>query len=438
MLLVVGSAAGVYWYAGESTNQGEVSQWLDRSLDDVASMHVEVADGTYTLRKIEGERRWEVDVPGLSWNVTTRGVRGKIDYFFSRLSELTPYNSIIGVNPENLGEYGLDAPVLKMILQFNSDQKKTLTIRFAKDENGKIWGWNSDNPQLIYEFDDGVLEQFAYPAPYFFDTRLFAFEEGSVTQVQLVQPFGSSWVVEKGKSGYTFNLPGYLKGKDAADSEIELYVHTLILLHASKLVLAPVTPEKDMAALTIKVTSGASAEPAMVEFFTIKDNPGFYLGKSSWLPVPFMLDAESVSQLVRSAFDVQNRTVLSLDIGEVDSFVVDHGENRYIIERDDTGWRVRGGEKNLPGIDMSLWRYTELEFEALPLNNLSTTAVKLMQCQFMDADGKVLESSVFYVDPELPKGQCWMKSGDGMFYPVSSRLLKDLQGMFPSGSKLTQ
>ena len=149
--------------------------------------------------------------------------------------------------------------------------------------------------------------------------------------------------------------------------------------------------------------------------------------------MPFLLDGDSVEQLKRSAFDVQGRNVLTLEIGQVAGIIIDHGSKRYVLRRDDAGWHVVGGEKDIPGIDMSLWRFTELQFEALPLNNLATTAVKLMTCQLRGSDGALLKTVTFYADPKLPQGQCWMENGDGTYYPVSSRLLKDLQGMFPAG-----
>jgi len=165
----------------------------------------------------------------------------------------------------------------------------------------------------------------------------------------------------------------------------------------------------------------------------MEGEPGMYLGRSSWLTVPFTLDAESVGQLVRSAFDVQGRHVFSFDIGNVGRIYLDYGHKEYLIVRLNDGWWVRGGEKNIPGIDMSLWRFTELQFEALPLNTLSETAVELMKCRLEDEERNVIKEMTFFADPKLPKGQCWMKNGDGMYYPVSNRLLKDLQGMFPAG-----
>ena len=145
-----------------------------------------------------------------------------------------------------------------------------------------------------------------------------------------------------------------------------------------------------------------------------------------------MLFRSSVGELVRSAFDIQGRTVVKLDIGIVARFVVAHGDKLYSIERGKTGWRIDGGQKDVPGIDMALWRFTELQFEALPLNNLPDSAIELMYCMLLDEKGVKLTAMTFYADPQLPQGQCWMKNDGGMYYPVSSRLLKDLQGMFPA------
>ncbi|RWU05399.1 DUF4340 domain-containing protein [Pseudodesulfovibrio sp. S3] len=430
--LLVLLAGAFYWYSSLERDQVQTSRWLS-SLEEVKTVHVQTAKGTYSLIASKG-KQWEAQVPGISWNIAAKGVRGRVSEYLTRLEKLVPLRSFSGPAADEFIEYGLDNPGLKIILQFDKKNAQSLTIRFFPGQSGRVYGWNSESPDLVYEFDEKVFEQFSYPAIHFLDTRVFQFDEEGVNQLQLVQPFGSSWLVKRQKKGFVFTLPGYLKDEAVSDSEIRLYIHALALLRAGKLLLEPILTEKEMAALTIKIWTEGSNEPSMVEFFSIEEDPKHYLGKSSWLTVPFLLDAESVGQLAKSAFDVQERNIVTLDIGQVAKIIIDHGSKQYILKRDDSGWRVVGGEKDVPGIDMALWRFTELQFEALPLNNLSTTAVQLMRCQFRDIDGELLKKMIFYADPKLPQGQCWMKDGDGMFYPVSSRLLKDLQGMFPAGA----
>lgn len=425
------AAGGAYWYRTVLMEQSVASRWLAHSLDQVKSIHVQGAEESYDL--IRRERRWENLVVDGSWSVAARALQGRIEDFLSTLAELTPLLSFDGAEGDGLKEYGLDRPGLTVMLQFKDEETPPLTVRLTKGDTGRTYGWNSENPDLVFEFEGGVFDRLAHPSVYFLDTRIFYFDEEQVNRLQLTQPFGSSWIVEQAGQGYAFALPGYLKGKSASGSEIKLYIHALVLLRAGKVVLEPVAEDKEMAALTIKVWTRGAKEPSQVDFFAIEGDVKHYLGRSSWLTAPFLLDAESVSQLVKSAFDVQGRNIFTLDIGQVAALVIENGGRRYVIERNDSGWKVVGGEKNVPGIDMALWRFTELQFEALPLNNLAATAVKLMDCRLLDGDGKPLKEVIFYADPKLPQGQCWMKNGDGMYYPVSARLLKDLQGMFPAG-----
>ena len=428
-LLLSGLALGVYWCDMYTHTRIETSQWLSRSLEKMSSVHVYSPEGSYTLFA-DGDV-WDADVPGPSWNIKAHVKPNKVREYISYLADLTPNKYIADVDQDGPESYGFNDPGFKVILKFSGKGGEPLTIKFTTDETGRVFGWNSGNTEMVYEFDVKVLERLALPARHFLDDYIFRFDEELVDRVQLVQPFGSNWLVEKGESGFVFKLPGYLKEKQASDSDLRLYIHSLALIRAKQLILEPVVLEKQMGGLVIRVWVKGGKEPHFVEFFPKEGSPDVYLGRSSWLTTPFLVDAQSVAQMVKSAFDIQSRTVMALDIGTVDRIILDHGGSRFTIGRSDTGWRLQGTENDIPGIDMLLWRITNLKFEALPLSNLSKTAVELMNCRLLDADGKFMKVMTFYVDRELPQGQCWMKSEDGMHYPVSSRLLKDLQGMFP-------
>lgn len=434
LLLVVLGAAG-YWYTTYNKESVNVSRWLPESFDEVRSIHVQGANGSYMLSA--EKTGWEAQVPGGSWNVTARALTEKVTDYLSRLAALEPHRSVGGFDRGGPEEYGLEAPELRVIVTFVKEKAEPLSIKMTSDGAGTVFGWNSRSPGLVYEFGKKAMGKLDLAATHFLDTRVFNFDVESVNKVQLVQPFGSSWLVEKNKSGFGFSLPGYLKGKPASDSALKLYIHSLELLKADSLLLKPIVTDKRIPVLTVRLWTGKNETPATVDFFSIKENTKEYLGKSSWLTVPFTLDAQSVSTLVKSAFDVQGRSVVKLDIGDVSRFIVVHGDTSYGIERGENGWSLLDGKKDLPGIDMFLWRFTELQFEALPLNNLPDSAIRLMNCKLEDKGGNTLTELTFFADPKLPQGQCWMKNGGGMYYPVSSRLLKDLQGMFPTGTTVS-
>jgi len=435
IVLFAGLVGAGLWYTSLNTVEFSDSRWLSRSFDDVRAISVQGRQGAYTLRLTDGG--WKAQVPGTSWNINARVISENVVEYLSRIETLSPYRSIGGFDKGGPEEYGLDVPDFKVVIRFDAKPDEPVVIKLTSDSAGTAFGWNSDSPGLVYEFGSAVLTGLDQPVTNFLDTRVFDIDQDAICKVQLVQPFGSSWLVEKRKEGYFFTLPGYLKDKPASDSELKLYIHSLALLKAGSLLLEPVSTDKRVPSLTLRVWDDLKGEPATVDFYTVKDKPDVYLGKSTWLTVPFILDAQSVGQLVKSAFDVQGRSVLKLDIGRVARFIVNHGGTEYVVERKDAGWRVFGTKKDIPGIDMSLWRFTELQFEALPLNSLPASAVQLMYCKLVDSDGEKLTELTFYADPKLPQGQCWMKNGGQMYYPVSSRLLKDLQGLFPvQGSSL--
>jgi len=432
LVLLVSLASFGYWYTTLHSQEIDSSKWLATSFENVRSIHVQGKQDSYMLDFTKNG--WLAHVPGASWNVEARVVSKKIDEYLKVLADLEPYRSIGGFDRGGPEEYGLDAPDLKIIVAFAKIGMEPVTIKLTSGGGGAILGWNSSSPGLVYEFGKEPLSELDKSASHFLDTKVMQFDQENVIKVQLVQPFGSSWLVEKSKEGYFFSLPGYLHDKPASDSALKLYIHSLAILRANSLVLKPVVTDKRIPALTIKLWSDGADEPEVVDFYTVDDSPDVYLGKSSWLTVPFTLDAQSVGQLVKSAFDVQGRTVIKLDLGKIAQFIVSHGDNRYGVVRSDNGWRLLDSKKDLPGIDMFLWRFTELQFEALPLNTLPNSAVRLMHCALLDDKGGMLKELTFYADPKLPQGQCWMKNGGGMYYPVSSRLLKDLQGMFPAGA----
>lgn len=436
MFALAALAGGVYWYDTYTGTQGEPSRWLSRTLDNAISIHVFSPDGSYTL--VASGEKWEADVPGASWNIKAHVKPNRVREYISFLADLTPDKYIADVDQDGPENYGLSDPGFKVILTFDGKDREELVLKFTADKGGRVFGWNSRNPGMVYEFKAETLERLALPAGHFLDDYIFRFDEEQVDRVQLVQPFGSSWLVEEKESGFVFKLPGYLKDKEVSLSELKLYVHSLALIRAKELILEPVVVGGELPALTVRVWVKGDKQPHSVEFFAREGDPDSYLGMSSWLTMPFLVSAQSVAQMVKSAFDIQSRTVMALDIGTVDRVVIDHGSARFVVERSATGWRLQGAESDIPGIDMALWRITNLKFEALPLNIQSETAVPLMHCRLLDADGNPLKTMTFYADPELPQGQCWMKNENGMYYPVSSRLLKDLQGMFPAGGADTR
>ena len=165
VLLLAGLAGGVYWYDTYSDTRGETSQWLSRSLDRVVSIHVFIPEGAYTLFVEKGA--WEADVPGASWNVRAHARANRVGEYISYLADLVPNKYIAGVDRSGPIGYGLDEPDFKAILDFSGKGGGPLVIKFSADETGRVFGWNSGNPGMVYEFDGKVLARLSSSARHF-------------------------------------------------------------------------------------------------------------------------------------------------------------------------------------------------------------------------------------------------------------------------------
>lgn len=427
---LVVAAVFFWWTTFPRGNAG--FRWIPVTIDGVKSIHVHGPAGTYELR--DGDSGWQALISGNAWKVSIKALPERVADFVSTLSGMMPRGAMDRYDVADAARYGLADPTVKVIVIKDAVGKKEYVVKLSSADNrGVVYGWNSRSPHVLYEFGPDALRRLAQPASHFFDTRVFGLKAEDVSKVQLRQPFGSSWLVEREKDGFHFALPGYLKGKPASDSALKLYLHTLTTLKAGRPLFEPVETDP-VASLTLRLWTKGE-EPVQAEFFAVSGDSKYYVGKSSLQPVPFRLDAQTLAELTKSAFDMQGRSVLKLDLGKVQHVNVAHGSRTFSAERTESGWRETETKKELPGIDMALWRFTELQFEALPLNNLPDSATWLMDCRLLGAGGDALADLVFFVDPKLPQGQCWLQNGGGMYYPVSSRLLKDLQGLFPAKSE---
>ncbi|HBR06052.1 MAG TPA: hypothetical protein DD766_02915, partial [Desulfovibrio sp.] len=108
------------------------------------------------------------------------------------------------------------------------------------------------------------------------------------------------------------------------------------------------------------------------------------------------------------------------------------GDQSVRLEKTQDGWLDAASGKLLRGIDMALWRLTNVKFEAGVAAALPKTAVPAMTCEILEKTGTSLVVLRFFTDSDQQAGLCWLEADNsGAYYPVSDQLLKDLQGLFP-------
>jgi hypothetical protein len=425
---------GLYLALSRKPAQPGMSEavWPAMAADSVRSIEIRLPSDRYVLYR-----------QGKSWFVRSGESENPAQAMadpakIAALLELLALNKPQRVLPSEARQpdvnYGLDQPRFRIAVSAEPGKDKPaetaeLALGRLSPSGDAVFAASSRNPGTVFLMAPGWARQIDHPADYYFDTRVFSVTEDGVTRLRSLGPSGPSWEIARKDTGFVFVLPESAKDKPVDGSEVKLLIHDLTGLKVRLL------PEKVQAQgqpwLRFEVWGQASA-PEVLEIFGEEPLPGMVLARSSRQPVFLALERASLDRVAKSGFDLEGRKVLNLDTGKVQSFRIVSGDQRVELEKTQDGWRDQAGGELLRGIDMALWRLTNVQFEAGATTALPGSAVPAMTCEILEKGGISLAVLRFFTDPDQQAGLCWLEAdGSGAFYPVSDQLLKDLQGLFP-------
>lgn len=433
IFLVIGGL--LYVQHTKQTNVGSTVVPFDLVPEKVFEIVVTNADTRFSFKQGE-DNHWSVIGGQGSDAVRVMADTGKIMSLLKALSTLVPLD-IEESHLRTPSDFGFDVihAHLEFVLSKKSDSGVALrqeVVVGGMPGSDDVYLWISNEGSTIYQVSSGILGVVSKSAPYYYDRRVLPFTAAHVVKAQLAQKYAGGWTVVRTNSGFEFELPAYLEGKEASSPEVKLYLLMLGALNGDEFISSDVTISSDPEVfINIWLDDGVD-EPLRLDLFRDDAPDAGYLATSTYQPGVFRFDAESVRQLLKTPFELQGRRVIELDIGKVMNIRILSGDQIFVANKLEDGWFSGDTEKRLAGIDMSLWRFNELKFEALPLKNLPESAAWSMSCVFTDEDGGRVASLTFFSDPELPEGQSWLKNGGELYYPVSNQLMKDLQGLFPA------
>lgn len=263
----------------------------------------------------------------------------------------------------------------------------------------------------------------------YLDLALMGFDPDRAVWARLAS-MDEGWEIKlKGEEGFVFAAPENMVPARVRDEGFRLWLHELASLKAQD--LAPLPPEdgrRPDLELAVRLRGGGERR---LRLWRPLDGSGRWTAQSSRQGAYFLLDHERVEKLDRNAFSLVDRRLLTLDLGRVRALALSGGGRELRAELRDGAWRADDGTL-LTGIDMRLWRLTDLQYEYGPVGALPASAKEAMRLDLSGDKGESVLQLAFYMDPGLPPGRCWAaRSGERAFYPVDNQLLKDLQGQLP-------
>ncbi len=378
---------------------------------------------------IRSASHWNVLIPG--WKVSPFADSKKVKNILELLSTGRPLHYVGRIRKSELSKYGLDQPRIEIVT--GGGQVLDIKIGKAVHSGEGYYAVNSLNKDQLFLLGKNFSSLYSETPNSFFDLHLVRGSTEDVRSVGMNIGETFSWKISRDNksSDFKFQFPAsFSEDVKVSSSESDLLLHSLIETGA-KLLVQNSTGKIESLLLSVDVGFKDNTVQTVQVFRTDNEkNP--FIANSTAQYGNFVLDKGHVDQLKKTAFDMRKRNILSIETGKVGSMIIEQGNQTFKAYKSDGVWKSPAQDKKLLGIDMSLWRLNELEFEAESVKSLGEEARHVMTWKIMNRSGEELAKVEFLSDPGLPEGQCWLSVGNGtVYYPVTNKLLEDLQGQIP-------
>ena len=435
LLLALGLALGIGLYLYQQEQRLAQGIWPDYGIDAVQSIEVASRKERYTL--VREPAGWVVRLDGAEADaLPVPADVSRIEALLAAIAHNRPGQMLEQTPGVDFAALGFDQPSVRLLIRpAGSDAREVqITLGHESPTGAALYAHSSLAPESVFLLDASVLHYFDKPVEHYFDTRLLEVRGEDVQRLSLYGVHGTQWDMERKDDQFAFTAPASMQGTTVTSSEVRLYVHNLTAITADSILTRPDRQVSGKPVCSIEMIVSKAAAPLRLELFAPLDAEQVY-GRSTRHPSGFLIDREKAKNLVRQAYDMQWRGVVNFDSSRVDVvriFSVSSNQTMQ-VEKMSAGWADRDTGRQVPGLDMTLWRLKEMRFEAEPVARLGYPAAQRLVLDLLTKDNKVLSSFTFFSDPRLPADQCWLKVGsEEMFYPVTSQLIEDVQGYLPA------
>ena len=445
-LLLLLVLAGVIWAAvyfwpasGPEEDLGIAAPppWFTAGdLLDVRSIRVASPTGSYEL--VKGDAGWIVLGPAMNDGQAEPYLasQDKVESLLAFIAGNVPDRGLGRI--EDLAQYGLDNPAYEVTLV--GDGNQTIALGGANPSGTGLYALSSVDPGECLLLSNRYEEVMGRESRFYHDLRLTDVSDDQVDKVR-VEWGGQGWEAARHEGGYVFTWPEELAPMEVSMAEMDLAIHELTTMEALTFLAGDPMDQHPGQAPLVTVsfwTAGAEEPAAVIEVHEDGNEDSPYFGRSTRQEHYFVLPGDVVDKLTRSPFHLRERGVLDVDVGAVTRQVLrqDTNDSGRVLVKTDSGWQDEARGEEVAGMDMLLWRLTDLKFEAEPVSELPAGATRILAWELSAGPDQPLAAVDFFLDPNLPEDQCWvMVQDEDKYYPVSDSLLEDLQGqLLPAGA----
>ena len=415
----------------ETDGQSGTTVWF-ASGQFAGATRVAVASSDFSYELVKVETGWvvlleDVDEPFLA-------DLAKVEALLTYLETSKPERRLGEKGEQDLAQYGLDNP--QAVFTIEADQTWTISLGGENPSGSGLYGMSTIDRGQCLLFDTRIAEIAAREARYYYDLLVSNVAPEQVGRVRISwDNGGQGWEAARtDDDGYAFTWPEELVEHEASSAEMDLFIHELVTMEAVSFLARDTLSEHPDAVpfATAAIWVSDSDEPeSEIEVYTNGSEETPYYARSTRHAQFFTLPADAAEKLIRPAFHLRERGVVDLDLSVVARQRLMQGQdgNELVVAKTDLGWQDERSGEDVAGMDMLLWRITDLKFEAEPAPALPAEAEQMLSWELFSLEDESVVGLAFFLDPGLPEDQCWIQvQGEDKFYPVSDQLLEDLQG----------
>ncbi|MGE4298715.1 MAG: DUF4340 domain-containing protein [Desulfovibrionaceae bacterium] len=438
--------AVVSFWPKPTGRQAPDPSWPAPTPATLGTIAVNASDGSFVLTHREGA--WYAGPAPTALDAhpaLNRADTAKVEALAAFIGHNKPVRRLGDVPDRLVGEFGLDKPGIDITITGNTAWR--LSLGRENPTKDGVYAFSSLERQLLL-LDAKYRSQLGRGVEYYYDLRLMDVPVAEVERVRVDVAGTGAWEMSRAKDGYVFTEPKEMAEAAVAAREMDEYLNTITTMTAGRFMdTAPALLPAPLA--TISVWRKGVQKPVVVDMFALEPKNGDkkgkdgkpaieYAGRSTWQGLLFTLDKERVDKLARAAFTLRERKVADVAIGEVarqrlTRMPNGHPGSELWATKADSGWIIESSGRDVVGMDMLMWRLTDLKSEADPVDAQPQSATHALTWELLGADNKPEALFRFYLDPNLPKGRCWLQVGDTeRFHPVADKLLEDLQALMPA------
>lgn len=438
--LVAAIWACVFFWPKAVHEEPEAAGWPPYDLMLTTRVQQETENATLTLERDSGD--WFLS--SQDQGVRFRADRSRVEALFNFIRTNKPLRRLGNVAESKVPDFGLDNP--RSVLTLETDTAWQVRIGARNPSGDGVYAQSSSEPGEVLLLDAGFEKQATHPKGYFQDLRLMDMDPEYVERVRVEGQ--ATWELTRKEQTMVFAWPQELTTHKVAQPEANMYLHELT--SAKGTAYAPQwSPGGRKPDLTVSVWRMAAETPEVLHLYRMdapqqESNPAAPLeggesglmAVSSWQTTPLSLEPQTWDKLAKSAFSLRKRSVVDMDTGSLRRMELNAIQGRGYLpleaHKQDAAWESAAGD-TLMGMDVMLWRLTDLKYEAEASPRLPEGAVLALTWKLFAKADEPSAVVHFYEDTSLPEGRCWISAnGAETYYPVNNELLLDLLAKLPA------